>query len=300
MPDRDLIQALADVYADGARAHRLLTFAEVPKAKLRPWGDPTPLDYWTAVVGEIEKGVMHEGLLPLVRIASEDYPGNAAFQAALARLAPGESRSLVSRIDLRVRNVTVRADSEAPNAQHRQRADQRSLRRPSRSFWFGAFFAILALGSVALKQTFIHGTAKQHINETSSAPRKQILDSVASSTKSVEEEPGQAISLPQRDLDREQDKSLEQENKNGLNYHVRFLLPSELNSARVAFSRSDIRVLSRTLLVLEVAVPQIASKTSPFKIHLSTSDKTCTKELSLSRESQVVPITLNDCRKDPK
>ncbi len=86
--DHGLLDALASVFDTEAAATGILEQAGVPRSRLLPFGQLTPIQYWQSVCRELEKGLVAGGLAALLREAAGAYPYNPAFQHGL-RLASG-------------------------------------------------------------------------------------------------------------------------------------------------------------------------------------------------------------------
>lgn len=105
-----LIHELAEVFNSRAKAHALFVRSRLPEARLTPWGDLPPLDYWRAVVGELESGLVEAGVGKLAQAARDLYPDNAVFRDAAAKpttAAPEPGRTERSASPRRGRRVAL-------------------------------------------------------------------------------------------------------------------------------------------------------------------------------------------------
>ena len=83
--DDALIHELADVFDTKERVDSLLTLADLPRKRLPRYGSQTPVDYWRSVVRELDRGIVSDGRSKILSAALEEYPGNATFEAEIAR-----------------------------------------------------------------------------------------------------------------------------------------------------------------------------------------------------------------------
>ena len=93
--EQQLIAELANLFHDEASAMTLLTVAEIPLNKLRPFAAMTPEQYWTHVCQQLDRGIApsrqrddgskETGLDRLMAAAAEHFPGSARLQPYRAK-----------------------------------------------------------------------------------------------------------------------------------------------------------------------------------------------------------------------
>ncbi len=86
MRGEGLLDELSSVFDSQAAATSLLERAEIPKARVRPFGQVTPIEFWESVCRQLEKGLTAGGLPALLRAAAEEFPYNPTFQRGLTLL----------------------------------------------------------------------------------------------------------------------------------------------------------------------------------------------------------------------
>ncbi len=80
-----LLDELAEVYADPARARALVVGLGAPNRHLPVPEGHSPRDWWTEVLHELESGLVATPVRGLLRAALRTYPHNATFRAVAAR-----------------------------------------------------------------------------------------------------------------------------------------------------------------------------------------------------------------------
>ena len=84
MDDAGYLAELASVFSTAASAYSLLEQAGVPRDRVQPFGQLTPIEFWEEVCRQLEKGLIPGGPSVLLEAAVKAYPYNAVFRKATA------------------------------------------------------------------------------------------------------------------------------------------------------------------------------------------------------------------------
>ena len=90
--NRAVVRALAGVYDTEATARAALVNIHYPAGSIPPWDRPEI--FWSAVIQDLERGRLEDGIEQLVAGAAEEFPASLRLQALAAefREADGPSR----------------------------------------------------------------------------------------------------------------------------------------------------------------------------------------------------------------
>jgi len=110
-----MISALASRFVDHWLCRAVLTSADLHIANLPAFGlGVAPVDYWTVVVGELERGAGgHHGVFQLLVAAIARFPGDSTLRGALAEILAADESLPSARIAWACRMLRIPEDTAA-------------------------------------------------------------------------------------------------------------------------------------------------------------------------------------------